>query len=171
MAGPLTVVTREQWHARAPRPGATGASIERLRGLAVHHSGTPEDREDKHEHCLKRVQGAQSYHQVQRGWSDIAYQWVVCWHGSLYLGRSVTIRSASQGSDFGNERYHSICVLGRWGDELLPATVTGALTEARRRLLAVAPRARRVYPHSAFTATECPGGALTHWCSAHTVDT
>lgn len=166
MAGQLTIVTREQWGARTQTHGATGASIETLRGLAVHHSGTPADRQDRHEHCGAKVQGAQRYHQQVKGWSDLAYHWMVCWHGSLYLGRSLTLRSAAQGSDYGNERYHAVCLLGSWGSEELPTTVTAALVEARRRLLAVAPRAQRVYPHSSFFPTACPGASLTAWCSA-----
>lgn len=168
--GTLTIVTREQWHARMPSKLATGATIEQLRGLAVHHSGEPDDRQDHHQDCLGRVQAAQRYHQVHQGWSDIAYHWVACQHGSLFLGRSMTVRSASQGTLFGNTRYHAVCVLGRWGEETLPGALTAALGEARRRLLAVAPRARRVCPHSAFTPTECPGKALTDWASTHNVE-
>lgn len=168
MTVPVSIVTRAQWKAREPSKPSSPSDLGHMRGLAVHHSGSIHDREDKHDHCAKRVQGIQDFHQLHKGWSDVAYHWLLCWHGSLYLGRSLQRRSASQGSLYGNERYLAVCVLGDWSDEELPYTVTNGLLEARRRLLTVAAGARKVMPHSVFVPTACPGASLTSWASAHT---
>lgn len=165
---PVPIVSRAQWGAADAFSLATGANIGGLRGLAVHHSGNPDDRQEQHKNCASRVQAAQRFHQLHHGWSDIAYHWVVCHHGFLFIGRALGKRSAAQGSAYGNERYHAVCALGTWTHETLPIDLTDALFEARRRLLTLNPHACRIYPHSAFTQTACPGISLTKWCSAET---
>lgn len=40
--------------------------------------------------CGARVKSVQNWHQINQGWSDIAYSYVVCPHGNIYEGRGMS---------------------------------------------------------------------------------
>lgn len=115
-----------------------------------------------HDKCAAKVRGIQAFHMDRRRWDDIAYSFVVCPHGAIYEGRGWGVRTAANGTDFGNDHYFAACYLGGEGD---PFT-----EEAKQayRFLEWAFRQRygrdpEVRPHSSFKTTACPGPAIRTW--------
>jgi hypothetical protein len=160
----VDVVQREEWGARPPRKQPQSLRQAGQRGLVVHHSGSKHEQRADHGQCAGVVQAIQRFHQDARGWNDVAYSWLACQHGSLYVGRGQGFRTAAQGTDAGNDAWHAVCFLGH-GDTWawVPGNVD-PLLEARRRVLLFNSRATLVWPHLRFHSTTCPGGALREWC-------
>ncbi|MDQ3859336.1 MAG: N-acetylmuramoyl-L-alanine amidase [Actinomycetota bacterium] len=155
----MKLVSRRRWGARPPRcrdplPAA------RVRGLAVHYSASNGDERASHEKCAARVRAIQRFHQEERGFCDIAYSFVFCKHGFVFVGRGWGVRTAAQGTNFGNDHYHAACFLG--DDTAGRDDVTRRGRQALAQLV-LASRRRfgdEVRPHSSFKATGCPGDDL-----------
>lgn len=97
-----------------------------------------------------------------KGWADIAYSFVVCKHGYVFVGRGWGIRTAAQGTNPGNEHYHAVCFLGddsAGRDDLTPlgrAALLNVIVTGIGRY----PDALKMRPHSSFSPTACPGNEL-----------
>jgi hypothetical protein len=133
-----------------------------VRGVAVHYSGMNADERRDHRNCAARVRAIQAFHMDGRGWNDIAYNHVFCRHGYVFVGRGFGARSAANGTEAANDRYFAVCFLGddtKARDDVTrqARVMLARLVMAYRRRY---PKARQVRPHSAFTATECPGDEL-----------
>jgi hypothetical protein len=153
----MQIVTRAQWGARPPRSRSTISAG----NVAIHHSGSPTEAKAGHAECAGVVRAIQRYHQDGRGWSDIAYNFLVCPHGVVFEGRGYGVRSAAQGTNDGNARYHAVCVLGHDATEQAMAAVREIIGEIRARY-----EGTDVKPHSAFKATSCPGDQIRAWLAA-----
>lgn len=158
------VVPRSEWGARPPK-AVTPLSPSLLRGVAVHYSASNADEQAEHRNCAARVLGIQRFHMDTRGWNDIAYNFLVCKHGAIFVGRGWGVRSAAQGTNPGNDGYHAVCFLGDDTSDRDDVTDPGraalvrVIREARRRF----PHAKDVKPHSFFKQTGCPGNELRAW--------
>ncbi|MDQ3866553.1 MAG: N-acetylmuramoyl-L-alanine amidase [Actinomycetota bacterium] len=131
-----------------------------MRGLAVHYSASNADERAGHETCAARVRAIQRFHQEERGFCDIAYSFVFCKHGFVFVGRGWGVRTAAQGTSVGNDHYHAACFLG--DDTAGRDDVTPRGRKALAQLV-LASRRRfgdEVRPHSSFKATACPGDDL-----------
>ena len=129
-------------------------------GLAVHWAGEKQSLGQHHVQCQARWRQWQAFHMDDKGWSDIAYNWGVCDHGHLLVGRGWGVRSAANGTDDANDRYLAACWLGGPGDgppSPLALDAFGWLVDDIRRRGA----AHDVQPHSHFFNTACPGPVLT----------
>jgi N-acetylmuramoyl-L-alanine amidase len=130
--------------------------------VAVHYSGMNSDEQRLHTNCATRVRGMQRFHIETRGWLDVAYSHVFCGHGYVFVGRGFGVRSAANGTNEANDRYHAVCFLG--DDSAGRADVTPQARTALEQLIAEYrrryPRAQEVRPHSDFVATACPGDEL-----------
>lgn len=165
MIGPMKRrVTRAQWGARPPKD-TTGLERSRVKGIAVHYSASNADEQESHRNCAARVRGIQNFHMDGRGWNDIAYSFVVCKHGYIYVGRGWFNRTAANGTNAGNSEYLAVCFLG--DDTRNRDDVTD---EGRQAFMRVFARFKVWYrrkpvlkPHSAFTSTSCPGDELRRW--------
>lgn len=149
-------VTRAQWGARAPKRAGNliGANP---KGSAIHWEG-PKMGTFPHSECAKRIRGVQDFHMDGRGWSDIAYNEIVCPHGVRYEGRGYLRGSAANGTTAANLVWFAICVLVGKGDPVSPAVlaaVRDAVTDYRAHGAGSA-----VTGHRDHTATECPGDQL-----------
>jgi hypothetical protein len=137
------------------------------KGTAVHYSGSNADELSDHKNCAGRVKGIQTFHMDGRGWSDIAYSYLVCKHGYTFEGRGVGIRTAANGTNSGNDAYHAVCFLG--DDTANRDDVTDAGRRALRETVAMCngwtAHADLVRPHSWFKPTACPGDELRRWIS------
>lgn len=120
------------------------------------------DEQDDHERCAGRVRGAQNYHMDEKGWADIAYNWLVCKHGYVFVGRGWGVRSAAQGTDDGNDQFHAVCFLGNDTDNRSDVTKHGryALLQLLARNIERVPTADEIRPHNYFHDTPCPGHEL-----------
>lgn len=97
-----------------------------------------------------------------RGWSDLAYSFVVCPHGHIFEGRWVGVRSAANGTNNGNYLSYAGCYLGGVGDPFTDAAKVGFL-EASELIGLPINKA-----HSDWKPTGCPGDQLRAWVRAGT---
>lgn len=161
----MQFVSRKDWGARAPEK-KTGINLGQARGIAVHYSAGDTDL-DEHSRCAERVRAIQRMHMNDRGWADLAYNWLVCRHGVIFEGRGWGVRSAANGTNEGNAQFHAVCYLD--DDKAGTQDVT---PEARSALALVIRETWRkgwgaeVKPHSYFKSTGCPGAELRAWISS-----
>lgn len=155
----MKVIYRQQWGARPPK-NRTILDPAAVTHLVVHYSGSDSDEEASHSRCEDRVRGIQTYHMDTKGWSDIAYNWVVCKHGFIYRGRGWPVMSAAT---FGhNDHTVAVCFLGN--DSKNRADVTPEAKAAIRSIYEFVkkrtPKDIRGGGHRDFVNTECPGDEL-----------
>jgi hypothetical protein len=161
----IGLVHREQWGARQPR-NVTPLEDKDLRGIAVHYSAMAAV--EDHAGCDDRVRQIQNGHMDGNGWADIAYSWLTCQHGYAFQGRGWGVRTAANGTNAANDRYHAVCFLGADREGRDDVTPTG-----RKVIASVIAQGRDLYPkawevrlHKDFRATACPGLELSSWVRA-----
>jgi hypothetical protein len=95
-------------------------------------------------------------------WADIAYNFLVCKHGYVFVGRGWNVRSAAQGSNVGNGHYHAVCFLGDDTAKRDDVTALGRRALAALILAGIEryPSGLQIHPHSHFHSTTCPGSDL-----------
>lgn len=149
----MKLITRAQWGARAPRarPG------EDFTGGTAHWEG-PHMGTFPHASCPAKVRGIQAFHMDARGWSDIAYNAVVCPHGYVFEGRGQGVRSAANGTNVGNDSDGAVCYLGGEGDPFTPEGAA-AMADALHWL---SPGGQR-HAHRDWKPTTCPGDTIAAW--------
>lgn len=166
----MQLVPRDEWGAKKPR-GIT--KLTRVKGMAVHYSSALRERKEDHSLCDEVVRSIQLSHMSPsvsdptKPWADIAYNFLVCWHGWTFEGRGWGVRSAANGTNYGNDNYFAVCFLG--GDEANRDDVTDA---GRRAIWEVIQECGRRYTNNAVVghrdlkATTCPGEELYTWIKA-----
>lgn len=148
----MNKITREQWGAYPPKKNYSH-NID-IKGLAVHYSAIAAPKNELEE--IQQLQNIQKFHQVDRGWNDIGYSFLVGDSGNLYIGRGFGNRPASQGTNDGNKQYYSVCWLGGVNDK--PSSK--ALKTIKNLWKEIGGELK---PHSFFKATKCPDDFLRDW--------
>lgn len=157
------ILDRSAWNAR--RPTSVSYRITPAKGgCAIHWEG-PAMGEYRAEQVPALLRGIQNFHMNTRGWSDIAYTALVDRFGRVWSARGPGIRTASQGTNEGNQNYYGICGLWGKGDPFTDAAKTGVLN-AVEWLRVAGGAGGSVRPHRAFHATECPGMNVVAWIEA-----
>lgn len=152
-----TILTRAQWGARAAS-GDGNALNATPDGVVIHWEG-PRMGSRPHSECGAVVRGIQAFHMGdQRGWSDIAYNLLVCEHGVIFTGRGRGRGSAANGTTDSNRRFYAVCALVGQGDPQPLALITG-LKDAVALCRSWGARSA-VLGHRDTNATACPGDAL-----------
>jgi hypothetical protein len=152
-------VTRSSW--RAARATSEGNPVPKhAYGIALHYSaGNVGD--SRHDQCARRVREIQRYHMTTKGYADIAYSFLVCQHGFVFVGRGTAAGPASQGTNAGNLHYWGVCWLG--GPKDVPSAASKASILALRLYLTQRGTGDAIRLHSQFVATSCPGRLLSGW--------
>lgn len=155
-------LSREEWGAEPPK-ARVHIDKDNIEGIFVHYTGMYTSSQEDHSLCKSRVKGIQEFHQgPSRGWSDIAYSWLVCKHGFIYEGRGWEVQGAhTQGY---NSTNHAVCFLG--GDRIGRDDVTHIGREALSKVIRESFRrgyGKLVRPHRAVNSTSCPGDELASW--------
>jgi hypothetical protein len=156
----LAWVSRAMWGAaRSAGPENSWGTVRY--GVAVHWSGADVGK-DLHNLCASKVRGIQRYHQQNKGWADIAYNYVICPHGHVFVGRGEQSASAANGTTASNRTYSAVCFLAGPHD---PLTILqrGTFLGLREYLMQRGVL-NRVWPHLRFITTECPGPLLRKLC-------
>ncbi|MEO6711505.1 MAG: peptidoglycan recognition family protein, partial [Planctomycetota bacterium] len=170
----ISLVKRAQWKARPSRT----ERLTHLKGawsrITVHHSdeskssqtgGTLEDSQEV-------VRAIQKFHMddAEHGWGDIGYHFLIDSAGRIFEGRPLEWQGAHAGGAGGinNQQNIGICMLG---DFLRRPPTPAALKSLELLIDSLSNQYKipgsRVYPHSHFTTTQCPGPALTGWLKTH----
>lgn len=134
-------------------------------GVAVHWGGDG-NAPSNHADCESRWRGWQNYHMDSKGWADIAYNFGFCNHGYVLAGRGYGVRSAAQGTDYGNEYFMAAVFVG--GIDGPPANEHAF--DALEWIIAECRRLgadSEVRPHSYFHSTDCPGDHIRSKLSAY----
>ena len=147
----MNYVSRAQWGARPPK---NRSRISSSNGVYVHHSAGPES---------QTVKQIQNFHMDSRGWSDIAYSWLVDRNGTIYEGRGWGVAGAHTAGY--NSSSHAVCYIGNTSASPAPAkakaSINAVIAEHNRRY-----RSGYVRPHRAVASTACPGNDLAAWVAA-----
>jgi len=150
----VNVISRDNWGAK---PNKTKFSkLGEVKGLVVHWSAYPIAVGNQAE--MDQVKKIQALHQNDRGWNDIAYNFLVGDTGQIYEGRGWGNRSAAQGGNsreeinFNNKHYVAVCWLGGINPTDKPSAK--AIESVKWIYEQVGGELR---PHSSFKQTDCPG--------------
>lgn len=155
----MTYYTREAWSAQPPRRAPHRPDPAGVRLFIVHHT-TPDELQIPNP--LQAVQSIQRFHQLSRGWNDIAYNFLVDRFGNTYEGRGWGV--AGGHTPGFNTASVGVAFLGD-GDEVLTHA-----TPALHAIRALGDEAdtrygRRLarHAHRDFSATHCAGNYLSDW--------
>lgn len=125
-----SIVPRRLWNALAARY-AYQLPVYPVTEVYIHHSVTWDGSGDPANE-LEIIRSIQDYHMINRGWSDIAYNFLVGRSGSVYTGRGWRNQGGATGN--GQDRHSlSICAIGNYdtqnpSDAMMDAIVGWILT-------------------------------------------
>ncbi len=165
----MEVLSRSGWGARQPTRTPRTIPAGDRRGVVYHWTGDADTSLDNHERdharCDDDTRNLQNYHMDSRDWSDFAYSFHVCIHGTVYVVRGWTWDQFANGSPdknaslgYDKDWYTIHFGLGRGG------VPTPAMLAAGRWIVAEARRrgaGKEVRRHDEFKFKVCPGPALT----------
>jgi hypothetical protein len=151
------------------------------RGFTIHHNGPPARCVGQsHARCVQFWNGVRRYHMAPepngQGWSDIAYSFGVCPHGTVFVGRGWDKNQFANGKDLvppndgtDSEWYTILAFVGGG-----PGTVynneapTSQMLSQIQSVISQGRNAKRcgfaVKPHKDFKQKPCPGVQLTGFC-------
>ncbi|MBG0830500.1 N-acetylmuramoyl-L-alanine amidase [Planomonospora sp. ID67723] len=158
----MDLVSRSEWKARSPRNRLT--PLPSARGTKIHFVGSyvnPALLQDCGR-CTALVRSIQAHHIDGNGWSDVAYNLLVCPHRRVFLGRGPGVLSAANGSGL-NQGHYAVCAL--LGDRGLVQPTAGMLNGLHDAInyLRRHGAGREVLGHRDGYNTTCPGPVLYRW--------
>lgn len=150
-----SIIMRSGWNARPPKsvnyyiPSA-------IKGVVVHHSAG--EVKLGLEEAAKALRSIQALHMDQRGFSDIAYNFLIAPGGQIFEGRGFGVRQGASNS--ANSYSLSVCFLGNFESQNLTEAAVLSFQCLRGCILDKTPKALEIWPHQKFSATACPGKNL-----------
>lgn len=165
----MRIISRRQWGARNAKERAY-QDPRSVRELFIHYSESASASSIREQKQIMR--NLQDFHmnppsQGGRGWSDIAYNYLV-FNGSkprVFYGRGARVIPAAQANH--NTNTIAVCVVMRADDKLTWQTklqLRRLVWHLRRKVIK---RNVPVKPHSAVTQTSCPGDQLRAFIKKH----
>ncbi|XP_037025988.1 peptidoglycan-recognition protein LB [Bradysia coprophila] len=153
----LAVVTRSEWGANPSK------LVECTNGSAphvlIHHSYIPAHCNNTDD-CKRAMRSMQNFHQNERGWNDIGYNFAIGGDGQIYEGRGFSVIGAHAPKY--NVKSVGICLIGDWSDELPPSH----MIENVHRLIEFGVSTGKIQEnytllgHRQVRNTQCPGDKL-----------
>lgn len=150
----IEALCRDAWRAAEPQGEFTPHEIERL---TVHHTARllPDNR-----NAPAAVLVHQQFHQVDRGWPDIAYHFIVDLEGNVYECRPVDA-VGDTGTNYDPTGHFLVCCEGNFNDQELPAAQEAALVNVLAwASVKYGADATTIRGHRDLAATTCPGDNL-----------
>ncbi|MBG0828570.1 N-acetylmuramoyl-L-alanine amidase [Planomonospora sp. ID67723] len=161
----MKFVSRSGWGARGPK------SVTRLssaRGVKVHYVGSPVTSVPAVKcatGCRNKIRAIQRQHMDGNGWSDIAYNLLVCEHGVVWEGRGARVMSAANGPGLNSGHYAVCALIGSKG----LTEPTDALLDGLRDAIEYLRKygaGNEIKGHRDGYSTSCPGPQLYAWVKA-----
>jgi len=156
----VKIISRDSWGAK---PNKTKFSkLGEVKGLVIHWSAYPVAIGNQAE--MDQCKTIQRLHQEDRGWNDVAYNFLVGDTGQIYEGRGFGNRSAAQGGNsrqeinYNNKHYVAVCWLG--GSKPTDKPSDKAIKSIEWLYEQVGGELK---PHSSFKQTDCPGDSWRQW--------
>ncbi len=168
----MKLITRSEAKLRRPR----NRSVRTLTGKSTGHWNGPTITAGgqttwDHSKCVSLVQGIQKFHMDIRGWSDIAYNFIVCPHGYVFEGRGLNVINAGNGTNAGNRSSHAVVCLAGEGNPFSSEEKLG-FRECVKYISDNTPAPNQAIGHRDHKVTVCPGPARYNWIrSGMPVDT
>lgn len=131
------------------------------KGVKIHYEGTTVSC-DSHSDCVSLVKAIRKSHlaNTQEGYSDIAYNLLVCRHGYVFEGRGKRKRTGANGNQDLNKAHYAVMgLLGSKGD----TTPTDEMIEGIKDAIAYMRSngaGKEIKGHRDGYATACPGEPL-----------
>ncbi|NND03662.1 MAG: N-acetylmuramoyl-L-alanine amidase [Acidimicrobiia bacterium] len=150
----IEALCRDSWGARAGSGNFDEHTIERM---TVHHTAR---RLDQNSDAPRAIRTHQTFHQVDRGWPDIAYHFIIDLDGNVYECRT-TSAVGDTGTNYDPTGHFLVCCEGDFNQQELPEAQRNALVD----VLAWASGEFDVDPttiagHRDVASTSCPGDNL-----------
>ncbi len=150
-AATVTVIGRDGWAARPIDGELTAHTLERI---TVHHTAVPLDRNAD---APAHIRGHQDYHQVELGWPDLAYHFMVDAAGNIYEGRPYdTVGDTATSYD--PTGHLLVCCEGDFNTQPLPdAQRSGLVAIMAWGVAELGLDPATITGHRDHAATSCPG--------------
>lgn len=150
----IEALCRDAWGAAAPVGEFQEHEIDRM---TVHHTARllAENRDTP-----EAIRGHQRFHQLDRGWPDIAYHFIIDLEGNVYECRPATA-VGDTGTNYDPTGHFLVCCEGNFDEQPLPSAQQLALINVLAwgaTEFAVDPETIR--GHRDVAATSCPGDNL-----------
>lgn len=137
------------------------------KGVKVHYEGTHVDPANAGNHnlCVQEWRDIRASHlaNTKENYSDIAYNFGVCYHGIVFEGRGVLHETGANGNQDLNHAHYAVCgLLGSSGLTEPSVEMLDGIRDAIDflRLKGAGPE---IKGHRDGYATECPGQPLYDW--------
>ena len=170
VSAPNGVHRRAEWRSHTPklsRLNVVGGPWEKI---TIHHSDEVGNLvfDGTFAQSAAALRSIQRQHLEGNAWGDIGYHFLVDGRGRVFEGRSLEWQGAHAGDSSKNRRNIGICLLGNF-DKSHPSNEAQA---SLRKLLEDLRREHRIskgkiYLHSEFKTTSCPGRHLTQWVKSY----
>lgn len=159
----MKFVRRAEWGAPSVSPSQYIGST---KGTKIHYLGSNYASRE-HSRCDDQVRAIRAAHlRSPEGYSDIAYNLLVCQHGYVYEGRGANKKTGANGNSSLNSRHYAVCALlakkGGGLDTPTDAMLHG-LRDAIEYLRQQGDAGAEILGHRDGYATTCPGDALYAW--------
>lgn len=148
----VTIVSRSDWGARAPR-NRTSTTWSARTEFIVHYSEGPTSQTPRQ---------IQDFHMDGNGWSDIGYNFLVDSDGVIYEGRGWLVVGAHATGH--NTSGIGVCFIGRDGDATQAAK--NAIRQMYDEAARLGGRGLSRLGHRDVNSTDCPGDDLYAWVRA-----
>lgn len=146
-------------------PASAAAYISGTKGVKAHYLGTPYSSRS-HDQCDDYVRGIRASHLANKteGYNDIAYNMLVCEHGTVYEGRGAHKRTGANGNATLNSEHYAVCaLLGSSGLTKPTDAMLNGIRDAIEYLREHGNAGPEVRGHRDGYATACPGEPLYAW--------
>ena len=155
----MEIYPRSKWSKdRAPRD-LTSQSPRNVREMFLHYPAASQRLNgiDRDQEQVQYMRAIRDFHMDTRGWDYFAYTHAVFQDGEVYQGRGIGhIPAAQEGHN--TNTFAVLCVLGN--TESPSFAMRSALVRLKNHYDHYAHRDLTAKPHSAATATSCPGDKL-----------
>lgn len=158
----MQLARRSEWGAPATSPAQY---ISGTKGVKVHYLGT-EYTSRSHDKCDDYVRSIRASHLANKaeGYSDIAYNMLVCEHGTVYEGRGALKKTGANGNSTLNAQHYAVCaLLGSSGLTEPTDAMLHGIRDAIEFLRTHGNAGSEIKGHRDGYATACPGGPLYAW--------
>ncbi|MFF5421793.1 peptidoglycan recognition protein family protein [Streptomyces misionensis] len=158
----MAIIRRAQYGLPAVSPAAYIGST---RGVKVHYLGTPYSSRP-HSQCAAYVRQVRESHlaNTKENYVDVAYNYLVCEHGSAYEGRGVHRRTGANGNAELNTQDYAVCaLLGSSGLTEPTDAMLHGIRDAIEELRENGDAGDWIGGHRDGHATDCPGDPLYAW--------
>lgn len=160
----IDIISREAWGARPPRdvtPLRVKPGVEDF-VVHVHYLGGPRARPNFGIGDHQKILQTQGYHMGSKGWSDIAYSFLVGQDAKAYEGRGLGVWGAH--TEDWNHNTMAVCFMLDVGevptDDMFR---TASYLFEHMREAGYGTKNIYVNPHNARKKTACPGPVVTDW--------